>query len=226
MIAEVAHTPQHRDEDGAGLRGGWVRVRWGCERATRVGGRTRARAHARDTCTTPRSSTARARARLVFVFVFVFVRVHVLALLQPLATGEPATTKKTRTPRRKRRRVRGRRDRKPSPVLAPVAGTRVAIIHLGCASPRTSSDATRRLGRTALERLPISSCSEWGLPCDQRYRWPGELLPRLFTLTVRLIRDSNPWNGGRFSAALSLGLPPPAVDWHPVLWSSDFPPAT
>jgi hypothetical protein len=133
---------------------------------------------------------------------------------------------KARTSRRKRREVRGRRDRKPSPVLASVAGTRVAIIHLGCASPRTSSDATRRLGRTALERLPISSCSEWGLPCNQRYRWPGELLPRLFTLTVRLIRDSDPWNGGRFSAALSLGLPPPAVDWHPVLWSSDFPPAT
>ena len=40
------------------------------------------------------------------------------------------------------------------------------------------------VGRTTLERLPIWSCSEWGLPCDSRYREPGELLPRLFTLTV------------------------------------------
>src|SRR6195952_1306559 len=31
--------------------------------------------------------------------------------------------------------------------------------------------------------------------------------------------------GGIFSAALSLGSPPPAVDWHSVLWSPDFPPA-
>lgn len=116
--------------------------------------------------------------------------------------------------------VRGRRDRKPSPVLASVTGTRATIIHLGCTSPRTSSDATRRLGRTTLERLPISSCSEWGLPCDRRCRRPGELLPRLFTLTARFARS-----GGMFSAALSLGSPPPAVSWHSVLWSSDFPPA-
>src|SRR5690348_13029069 len=31
--------------------------------------------------------------------------------------------------------------------------------------------------------------------------------------------------GGLFSVALSLGSPPPAVNWHLVLRSSDFPPA-
>jgi len=46
----------------------------------------------------------------------------------------------------------------------------------------------------------------------------GELLPHLFTLT------SGQAEGGMFSAALSLGLPPVAVSDHPVLWSPDFPP--
>ena len=119
--------------------------------------------------------------------------------------------------------LRGRRIRKPSPVTRARRRARVAIIHLARESPRASSDATRRLGRTALKRLPISSCSEWGLPCDRRYRRPGELLPHHFTLTARPTRGER--SGGIFSAALSLGSPPPAVDWHSVLWSSDFPPA-
>ena len=45
----------------------------------------------------------------------------------------------------------------------------------------------------------------------------GELLPHLFTLTVRHAK------GGIFSAALSLGLPPVAVSDHSALWSPDFP---
>ena len=32
--------------------------------------------------------------------------------------------------------------------------------------------------------------------------------------------------GGIFSAALSVGLHPPGVTWHSVLWSPDFPPQT
>jgi hypothetical protein len=120
----------------------------------------------------------------------------------------------------------GRRIRKPSPVLVLVAEQRAAIIHLARESPRASSDATRRLGRTALKCLPISSCSEWGLPCDRCYHRPGELLPHHFTLTARLARcESDARSGGIFSAALSLRSPSPAVDWHSVLWSSDFPPA-
>jgi hypothetical protein len=66
--------------------------------------------------------------------------------------------------------------------------------------------------------LPVQPCSEWGLPCEPCYHSPGALLPHLFTLTP-------PKRGGLFSAALSLGLPPPGVTRHPALWSSDFPPA-
>ena len=32
------------------------------------------------------------------------------------------------------------------------------------------------------------------------------------------------WSGGIFSVALSVGLRPPGVTWHRVLWSPDFPP--
>src|SRR5690606_17906046 len=39
-------------------------------------------------------------------------------------------------------------------------------------------------------RFPIRSCSGWGLPCDRRYRRPGELLPHPFTLTARVRRRS------------------------------------
>jgi len=64
-----------------------------------------------------------------------------------------------------------------------------AVIPLGCASPRTSSDLpgshvghmSRRL-RAA--RFPIWSCSRWGLPCRACYHARGALLPHHFTLTV------------------------------------------
>lgn len=62
---------------------------------------------------------------------------------------------------------------------------RVVIILLGPMSPSASSDATRRLGRDHPQRLPIWSCFGWGLPCDRRYRRPGELLPHPFTLAAR-----------------------------------------
>ena len=32
-----------------------------------------------------------------------------------------------------------------------------------------------------------------------------------------------PAAGGLFSVALSVGLPRPAVSWHPALWCPDFP---
>jgi hypothetical protein len=32
-------------------------------------------------------------------------------------------------------------------------------------------------------------------------------------------------SGGLLSVALSVGLPRPAVSWHPALWSPDFPQA-
>ncbi len=42
---------------------------------------------------------------------------------------------------------------------------------------------TRKLGRAALKRFSIWSCSEWGLPCLSCHHESGELLPHLFTLT-------------------------------------------
>ena len=61
-------------------------------------------------------------------------------------------------------------------------------IPLGCSSPNTSRD---RPGRPAWKRacapmsavVPTWSCSRWGLPCQDRYRSRGALLPHPFTLT-------------------------------------------
>ena len=76
---------------------------------------------------------------------------------------------------------------------------------------------TRKLGEPP-QRLPIWSCSEWGLPCQPCYQNCGGLLPHHFTLTCtqRAI-------GGIFSAALSIALRRPAVNRHSALWSPDFP---
>jgi hypothetical protein len=67
-------------------------------------------------------------------------------------------------------------------------------------------------------RLPIGSCSRWGLPCRPSHLGRGALLPHRFTLT--------PANrGGFFSVALSCDSRRLVVNQHPALWSSDFPPA-
>src|SRR6478609_1799290 len=42
---------------------------------------------------------------------------------------------------------------------------------------------TQGLGPAALERPSTWPCSGWGLPCRNRYRLRGGLLPHLFTLT-------------------------------------------
>ncbi len=62
---------------------------------------------------------------------------------------------------------------------------------------------TRKLRRAALKRLPIWSCTRWGLPCPLRHRKGGELLPRHFNLTCGCRHPI----GGIFSAALSSGYP-------------------
>jgi len=69
-------------------------------------------------------------------------------------------------------------------------------------------------------RVPIWSCSEWGLPCQTCYQVCGALLPHLFTLT--LIKNNR---GGIFSVALSISSRCPDVIWHPALRSPDFPPS-
>jgi hypothetical protein len=106
-------------------------------------------------------------------------------------------------------------------VLAFVAEARGAIIHLGRASPRASSGEPEGSGgqpsNAFLFRLaPDGVCHATDVTAG----------PVSSYLAVSpLPSDSGERLGGLFSVALSSGSPPPAVDWHPVLWSSDFPPA-
>ena len=60
---------------------------------------------------------------------------------------------------------------------------------------------------------------------------PGGVYPATGVTTgaVRSYRTISPLPvpkdlGGIFSVALSVGLRPPGVTWHPALWSPDFPP--
>ena len=63
---------------------------------------------------------------------------------------------------------------------------------------------------------PIWPCSARGLPCPDRRRSSGGLLPHHFTLT-------RPKPGGIFSVALSLALPRLGVTQRAPTRSSDFP---
>jgi len=80
---------------------------------------------------------------------------------------------------------------------------------------------TQGLGRAALERPSTWPCSGRGLPCRNRHRLRGGLLPHRFTLTRGSPRGEN--SGGLFSVALSSRFPSPGVTRHPALWSPDFP---
>jgi hypothetical protein len=97
----------------------------------------------------------------------------------------------------------------------------------GC--PRRDSHSSRRRVTAALEqptrrhrgprhRLPIWSCSRWGLPCRS-----------VAGLAVRSYRTISPLPScsrslGRYlSVALSVGSRRPGVTWHRALWSPDFP---
>ena len=76
---------------------------------------------------------------------------------------------------------------------------------------------TRKLGRAALKRLHIRSCTGWGLP--------GR---RVTTAPVRSYRTISPLQPDEpaccvISVALSLGFPPLDVIQHPALWCPDFP---
>ena len=63
---------------------------------------------------------------------------------------------------------------------------RVMVIYLGCRSPGTSSNLPESIGRAALKRFPIWSCTGWGLPCLPCHHGSGGLLPHHFTLTCSL----------------------------------------
>lgn len=62
---------------------------------------------------------------------------------------------------------------------------------------------------------PICPCSGWGLPS----RVVAGTLVRSYHTVSAFPRK----RGVFFSVALSVGLPRPAVSWHPALWSPDFP---
>ena len=133
--------------------------------------------------------------------------------MRPRASAADQQKKK-----RASRSWRGRRVRKPGSV-STVGRPSVADDH----SSRTRVTAglqqpTLGLGRAALERPYTWSCSGWGLPCHDRCRSRGGLLPHRFTLTRRRA------TGGLFSVALSSRFPSPGVTRHPALWSPDFPP--
>jgi hypothetical protein len=76
------------------------------------------------------------------------------------------------------------------------------------------------LGRAALKRLPIWSCSVRGFACRSCYQKRGALLPHLFTLTRHHPRVTA---SGIFSVPLSVGFPRPGITRCTALWSSDFP---
>ena len=74
---------------------------------------------------------------------------------------------------------------------------------------------------TGRPSLPIWPCSRWGLPCHERYRSRGELLPHRFTLAcVRRAGSSAVCSLLHFPSGLS---PRPGVTWQRALWSPDFP---
>ena len=84
----------------------------------------------------------------------------------------------------------------------------------GCCQPpqATYPDISAGSHQPHAACVPTWSCSGWGLPCPACYQPGGALLPHLFTLTsIRPVERM----GGLFSAALSLGSPPPGVTRHP-----------
>lgn len=115
----------------------------------------------------------------------------------------------------KRRQMACKPGSVPSPVSLRTAGRGMAI-PLGRRSPVASRDQPGRQAETPVgpwfpmsRPAPIRSCSRWGLPCRDRCRPRGALLPHPFTLT-------RPEPGGLLSVALSLGSPPPGVTRHRV----------
>jgi hypothetical protein len=93
------------------------------------------------------------------------------------------------------------------------------IISLGRRLPGVSSGLTREPRAGDPNALLFGLAPGGVCRAGAVTRVAGELLPHRFTLTVLA-------DGGLFSVALSVGLPPLGVTQHPALWSPDFPPAT
>ena len=81
---------------------------------------------------------------------------------------------------------------KPGPVPPEIRRRRTFLSDARCRAPLASR--TRRLGRAARHpvlrrgRLPICSCTGWGLPCRPGYPGRGALLPHRFTLATHAFR--------------------------------------
>ncbi len=97
------------------------------------------------------------------------------------------------------------------------------VIHLGSASPLTSSDLPEPdAGRTNgfLFGLAPSGVYHAAACCQLR----GALLPHPFTLTGSGLPYGTLSLGGLLSVALSVSSRLPGVTWRSALWSPDFPP--
>ncbi len=113
-------------------------------------------------------------------------------------------------------RILSQKDEKRSRPISRVLSW--TIIHLGLASPLTSSD------------LPESSAGHangflFGLAPSGVYH-RRRLLPAArcaLTAPFHPYPTSLSHSGGLLSAALSVGSHPPGVTWRSTLWSPDFP---
>jgi len=83
---------------------------------------------------------------------------------------------------------------------------------------------TRELGRAALERSPIWSCTGWGLPSFPGHPGNWCALTAPFHPYPMTSRRAGMSPGGILSVALSFALPRLHVMKHPALRCSDFPP--
>jgi hypothetical protein len=110
---------------------------------------------------------------------------------------------------------------KPSSVLPeprdPESGDHLsrAAVSRRLERPYPKDSDEQPLDAARASRLPMWSCSRWGLPRPSDHAAAGELVPHHFTLTGGCRRY--------VSVALSLGSPPLGVTQHPALRSSDFP---
>ena len=89
------------------------------------------------------------------------------------------------------------------------------VIHLGYASPHTSSD------------LPGNSAGHTIVPLFGLAPGGVYTAADVTTSAVRSYRTISPLprkRGGIFSVALAVGSRRPGITWHPALWSPDFPP--
>ena len=75
-----------------------------------------------------------------------------------------------------------------------------------------------RIQRGPRQRIPIWSCSRWGLPCRSVAR-----LAVRSSLTISPLPAFRRRRRRYLSVALSVGLRRPGVTWHLALWSPDFP---